>query len=177
MWTPVFICKMLPFETFVNDDESDVRCLVEPTPETTTTTIRTIRTSASPFRPVRPDSRSGIPTTRTTSRRTRPQTQVPTTLIPLTPVTVTPTPTTKPSRNLLRQASFIAYRDCQQQNVVNGKFFYNICEWIRQFIRWRWRTFKTWSVYTKDISFDLYDMPQQGSCWANIRGCPKKNQV
>ena len=175
MWTPLLICKMLPFETFVNDDESDVRCLVEPTPETTTTTIRPIRTSASPFRPVRPDSRSGITATRRSTTRLPRTTAPPTTLVPLTPVTITPK--TKPSRNLLRQASFIAYRDCQQQNVVNGKFFYNICEWIRQFIRWRWRTFKTWSTYTKDISFDLYDMPQQGSCWANIRGCPKKNQV
>lgn len=175
----IFNCQMLNLDTFANDDESDVRCLIEKMPETTSTAPPTTLNQRDNGllgpgrRPVTPFITTPRPTTPSGRRRTTLATTNP--LLSTEPPRTSPKPTK--SRNGLRQASFIAYRDCVQQNVVDGVFFYNICEWIRQFIRWRWRTFKAWTTYTKDISLDLYELPQPGTCWANIRGCPKRNQV
>ena len=174
----IFNCQMLPFDTFVNDDESDVRCLIEKMPETTSTAPpSTTRQGKSGL--LGPGTDRQFTSVITTPRPDLMRRPTSPSTTPLALSTESTRTTTKPSksRNGLRQASFIAYRDCVQQNVVDGAFFYNICEWIRQFIRWRWRTFKAWTIYTKDISLELYELPQPGTCWANIRGCPKRNQV
>ena len=56
---------------------------------------------------------------------------------------------------------------------------YKICDWIRSFIRWRWKTFRAWSKATRDISTEFYELPRDGEeyCWAPLKRCSRRAQV
>ena len=56
---------------------------------------------------------------------------------------------------------------------------YKICDWIRSFIRWRWKTFRAWSKATRDISTEFYELPRDGEeyCWATLKRCSRRAQV
>ena len=166
----------------------DMRCLLELV-ETTTKSTTVTTTTASRLGLIQADESGGQsgsgrrPQTR--PQRTDPTTPPGSTTLPFTEgIREKPSPTRIPSV----QASFIAYRQCTITSRLetsleeNEKisFFYKICEWIRSFIKWRWKTFKTWSHITKQISFDHYNvtnLKREDTCWKSLSRCKRPNQV
>ena len=46
-------------------------------------------------------------------------------------------------------AKTLKWKTCIRERQIPGTTFYVICEWIRVFVRWRWKTFKSWTDLSK----------------------------
>jgi len=90
-----------------------------------------------------------VPTRTTpTSRTTRSQ---------QTLVTTTSVTRTKPD-NSPKKAGDMKYKICIEAPQEPGSYAFLVCEWIRSFVRWRWKTFRNFQRITLGISDDLYDL-------------------
>lgn len=96
----------------------------------------TIKPTISTITLVAPANNTSVDT-----RPTRPSTVVSTR--PLVAATIT-TKALVPGVPMI-EARDIKWKICISEAQIPGSLFYTICEWIRVFVRWRWRTFRKWT--------------------------------